>query len=227
MFYAYINQIIIILIIIVGFYLGGEKLNPTRIFLRTALLAVSFILMAFPVYAQNHGDISLTSPEETIVLGEALSQEAMGDGASVWIVLRMVLVLALAAIAIYGVVFFIKRLARPPQSKDPHLKILASVPLGGDSFAAVISVGNKAWLVGGGSGSGLSLISEIEEQEVLESMLLDEAQRSAESTVNRFPDFRSFLNRMGGGNQKPKEGGLDIHAFSLRKHRERLKGIGS
>jgi flagellar protein FliO/FliZ len=138
----------------------------------------------------------------------------------------MVLVLALAALAIYGVIFFLKRLARPPQSRDPHLKLLASVPLGGDTFAAVISVGTKAWLIGGSSGGSVSLISEIEEQEALESMLLDEAQKSAE-TAHKIPDFRTLLYRLGGvgGNRNQHESGLNIHADSLRKHRDRLKGL--
>ena len=114
----------------------------------------------------------------------------------------MVLVLALAALAIYGVVFFLKRLARPKQSRDPHLKVLARIPLSNDTFAAVLSVGSKAWLVGGSSG-GVNLISEIDETESLETMLLDDARRSAEEGTRTFIDFRSLL----------------------RKQRDRLKGL--
>jgi len=165
------------------------------------------------------------SSEEAIILGDTPSQDPLGSAASALIVLRMVLVLALAALAIYGVIFFLKRLARPPQSRDPHLKLLASVPLGGDTFAAVVSVGTKAWLIGGSSGGGVSLLSEIEDQEALESMLLDEAQKSAETAAHRIPDFRSLLYRLGGGNRKQHESGLNIHADSLRKHRDRLKGL--
>ena len=207
--------------------MGGEKLNPGLYIYRAAIFAVIFISILIPVHSQNQEQplSGIISPEEAIVLGETLPQESQESGASVWIVLRMVLVLALAALAIYGVVFFIKRLARPPQSRDPHLKVLASVPLGGDNFAAVISVGTKAWLVGGGSSGGISLISEIEEQEALEAMLLDEAQRSAESTGNRFPDFRTFLNHLSGGNQRLQGSNLNVHTDSLRKHQERLKGL--
>ena len=209
--------------------MGGEKLNPIYIAFRAILLAAYCLFLVFPAFSQNQGQpVSETSVslEETIVLGETQTQEASGGSTSVWVVFRMVLVLALAALAIYGVVFFIKRLARPPQSRDPHLKILASVPLGGDAFAAVLSVGTKAWLVGGGSGGGISLISEITEQEALESMLLDETQRSAESASSRVLDFRSLLNRLSGRNPKAQDSGLNIHTVSLRKHRERLKGLG-
>ena len=209
--------------------MGGEKLNSNRIIYKTALFAVCFIFLLFPVYAQNQEQplSGFNSPEEAIVLGESATQEPIGSGASGWIIIRMVLVLALAALAIYGMVFFVKRLARPPQSRDPHLKILASVPLGGDNFAAVISVGKKAYLIGGGSSGGISLISEVEDQEVLESMLLDEAQKSADQIANKFPDFRSFLHRLGVGNRKPQESDFNFHGISLGKQRERLKGLGS
>jgi flagellar protein FliO/FliZ len=140
----------------------------------------------------------------------------------------MILVLALAALAIYGVVFFIKRLAKPQESKDPNLKLLARLPLGNDAFAAVLSVGSKAWLVGGGSG-GLNLISVIEDPESLETLLLDDARKNAEAGAKGFPDFRSLLGRFGisqkaapHGNSHAENGSL---AESLRKQRERLKGL--
>ena len=208
--------------------MGGEKLKTHITIFRAALLAVTLILLSVPLYAQSEDQgfsPNPVLPEESFILGEGLPQETIGGEASIWIILRMVMVLALAALAIYGVVFFIKRLARPPQSRDPHLKILASVPLGGDSFAAVISVGTKAWLVGGGSGAGVSLISEIEEQEALETMLLDESQKRAESMTHRITDFRSFLHRLSEGRHQEK--GLNTHTLSLQKQRERLRGLGT
>jgi flagellar protein FliO/FliZ len=177
--------------------------------------------------AENSADNSTEAripAEDTIIIGEAPAQGTIGESTSIWIIVRMVLVLALAALAIYGVVFFIKRLARPPQARDPYLKVLASVPLGTDGFASVISLGTKAWLVGGGSGGGISLIAEISEQETLESMLLEETQNRAELGTNRILDFRSLLYRLGRGDPKTT-GGLDIHADSLRKQRDRLKGL--
>jgi len=137
----------------------------------------------------------------------------------------MVLVLALAALAIYGVVFFIKRLAKPQEIKDPHLRVLARVSLGNDSFAAVVSLGAKAWLVGGGSG-GVNLISDIDDTESLETMLLDDARRSAQ-TGPGFIDFRALLKRLGGASREVKnENDPDSSRVeALRKQRERLKGL--
>jgi len=165
--------------------------------------------------------------EDSIILGESpVSTGTAAGGASVWIVVRMVIVLALAALAIYGVVFFIKRASKPPQAKDPNLKVLASIPLGTDSFAAVIGVGTKAWLVGGGSGAGLSLIAEINDQESVETMMLDDARKNNDTGTGRILDFRALLDRFktnaGRGNALHAEAS---HAESLRKQRERLRGL--
>jgi flagellar protein FliO/FliZ len=221
--------------------LGGEKLRVRKNFFAAAVLAAAgLVFILSPLSAQNQEPSQgLSSPvqaesqtrfpaenqaqlpaEESMVLGESVPAVSGGGTASGWIMLRMVLALALAALAIYGVVFFIKRLARPPEARDPHLKVLASAPLGNGTFAAVVSIGSKAWLVGGGEG-GVSLIAEIDEQEALESMLVDDAAK-AEVRPGRFPDFRSLLRKLGGAGQG---GQLNSHAETLRKQRERLKGL--
>jgi flagellar protein FliO/FliZ len=106
------------------------------------------------------------------------------------------------------------------------LKVLARVPLASDSFAAVISLGAKAWLVGGGSG-GVNLISEVDDVESLETMLLEDARKNAE--IRRFFDFRSLL-RFGrdGKNSSSQDSSITDNGSlteSLRKQRERLKGL--
>jgi flagellar protein FliO/FliZ len=143
----------------------------------------------------------------------------------------MVLVLALAAAAIYGVVFFLKRAARAPAARNPYLKVLTSASLGGSRQVYVVSLGAKAWLVGAGEGS-VSLIAEVTDQETLDALLLDESRRSAESAGGRFGDFRAMLRRLGGGGRDAAggmdAGGTGIAEFSpdkLRKRRERLKGL--
>ena len=210
--------------------MGGEKLKPSRpfagLYVAIILFSASLFGAAVPLSAQSVTD------ESSIIIGDAPAAAVPSGGSSVLVVLRMVLVLALAALAIYGIVFFIKRLARPRERRDPYLKVLARVPLGSDSFAAVVSVGAKAWLVGGGSG-GVNLISEIDDPESLETMLLDDAQRAAGGGAG-FIDFRSLIKKLGGGSREdsggarsdtgsPAEKGSLVE--NLRKQRERLKGL--
>jgi flagellar protein FliO/FliZ len=139
------------------------------------------------------------------------------SGPSAFAVFRMVLVLALAAAAIYGVAFFFKRLSRPPAKLNPHLKVLARATLGPGSFTAVISLGNKAWLVGVADGS-VNLISEVMDQELVDAMLLDESRHDAEGGGGLL-NFSKMLRRFGGSSDDK------LTPESLRKRRQRLKDL--
>ncbi|WP_245534795.1 flagellar biosynthetic protein FliO [Treponema primitia] len=164
-----------------------------------------------------------TLPESQIILGEAIPGEAINAPASssLFIVLRMVLVLALAAAAIYGLVFFFKRLSRPPGQSNPYLKVLANAPLGAGSRVSVVSLGSKAWLVGASDSGGVSLISEIEDQELVDAMLLDESRNGSRGGGGKLLNFSALLRRLGGAaapDHRPTP-------ESLRKRRERLKDL--
>jgi flagellar protein FliO/FliZ len=130
----------------------------------------------------------------------------------------MVLVLALAAAAIYGVVFFFKRFSRPAAQKNPYLKVLASAPLSTGSSVSVVSLGNKAWLVGAGT-NGVSLIAEITDREMVDAMLLDDSR--SDGGRPKLLDFSALLRRLGGGGMA----GERLSADDLRKRRERLKNL--
>ena len=215
--------------------MGGEKLKLSRPCLGF-FLATLFILAGFsgfispPSLSAQESDVDLS----TMFQGETSVGPVADGGSSVFVVLRMVLVLALAALAIYGVVFFIKRLARPQENPDPHLRVLARIPLSSDSFAAVLSVGAKAWLVGGGSG-GINLISEIDDVESLETMLIEDAEKIAQASNRRIFNFRSLLGKLGvpaRENPRTANGSFAANGSriesgflteSLREQRERLR----
>jgi flagellar protein FliO/FliZ len=172
-----------------------------------------------PLQAPSESQLPLD--ESAIILGETIPDADPLDSSSIFLVLQMVLVLALAALAIYGVVFFIKRISRPQESRDPNLKILARVPLGNDAFTALISVGAKVWLVGGGSG-GVNLISEIDDAESVETLLLEDAKKSEETGIRRYFNFTSLLKRRPAGREELPG---SSQAEDLRKQRERLRGL--
>ena len=209
--------------------MGGEKLKASRpytgVFFVILILFLGFFICTPRLSAQDSEPLPERPvvDESAIIIGETQGSPVSNGGASIFVVIRMVLVLALSALAIYGVFFFIKRASRPQESRDPHLKVLARVPLGNDSFAAVISIGAKAWLVGGGSGN-VNLICEISDNESLETMLLDDAKRTAEAGTRRYFDFSSLLRRFGASKDSKGPGG-NFHAEILRKQRERLKGL--
>jgi flagellar protein FliO/FliZ len=140
---------------------------------------------------------------------------------TIFVVLRMVLVLALAALAIYGVVYFFKRLSRPPEQKNPYLKVLASAPLTTSSSVSVVVLGNNAWLVGAGS-DGVSLIAEVTDREIVDAMLLEDS-RKGPGGGSKFLDFSAILRRLGGGNGVSAD--KRFSADDLRKRRERLNKL--
>ena len=162
----------------------------------------------------------LRAAEQSLTFGESsASGAAIGTGPSIWSVIRMVLVLALAAIAIYGAVFFIKRLTKQTAASDPFLKILASSHLGSNRYVHVVHVGNKAWLIGSGEG-GVNLIGEVDDKETVDAMLLDDSRRSAQTPQGYLPNFISLLKKFGAPVNAKTPG-----ADEIRKRRERLKGL--
>jgi flagellar protein FliO/FliZ len=156
------------------------------------------------------------NPESLIVFDAAAedSEIAAPGTLSGFVLLRMVLVLALTAAAIYGAVLFFKRLARPRSQENPYLKVLARAPIGGGSAVAVVSVGTRAWLVGAGDGA-TNLIAELEDRELVDAMLLDNSRNGGGAPA--LPGFAALLRRLGvgGDDKRPKAG-------DLRKRRERL-----
>ena len=229
--------------------MGGEKLKKNRLF----CLFFAFIFI-FPVifgstallFAQEldpsqteeplpeeDGVISPTVIDETsIILGETMPAPIPEGGSSFGVIFQMILVLALSALAIYGVVYFLKKVSRPPAATDPHIRVLAKAPLGTDAAAYILSVGAKAWLVGGGSG-GMNLISEIDDIEILETMLIEDAEKIAAEANRKNFTFSSLLEKFAGGvgNTGSAEGAGSTesspHAESLRRQRERLRGSGN
>ena len=217
-------------------YLGGEKLKLSYYTLRISFavffMGTGLLFIQTPaVFAQTdtsqdnvpEAGFPIEDPilvaEQALTLEDGAAAALAPSGPSTGTVIRMVLTLALAAAAIYGVIFFIKRVSRRTGEKDPFLKILASAHLGYNRYTHVVAVGSKAWLLGAGEG-GVSLISEIEDKDILNALFLEDSRKSAEVPAGRFLDFKAMLRRLG----MPVESGAP-GAGNIRKRRERLKGL--
>ncbi|MDR1399930.1 MAG: flagellar biosynthetic protein FliO [Treponema sp.] len=217
--------------------MGGEKLK--NFYLAYAIFFIFFTTINASVAFPQDSAQDLVPPvsdnaqgvatrnqeaERQLLIGEEVADNVViGEPASGFALLRIVLVLALAAAAIYGLVFFLKRLSRPPQQKNPYLKVLARVPLSAGSMAAVVSVGTRAWLVGAAE-NNVSMLAEINDQELIDTMLLDESQKNAEAGAGKLADFGAILRRARGADTQTSVFG-DLKAENVRKRRERLKGL--
>jgi flagellar protein FliO/FliZ len=163
----------------------------------------------------------LRAAELAFTFGDSATDITPIAGPSVWTVVRMILVLALVAAAIYGIVFLFKRASKRSPESDPFLKVLASTHLGLNRYAQIISVGSKAWLVGTSEG-GVSLISEIDDKEIIDAMMLEDSNKTAVAATGKLADFSSLLRRLG---LKTENQTKIPTADDIRKRRERLKGL--
>ena len=192
------------------------------------ILSIGLVIQISTISAQE-GNLGFTneqfSAEDQLRVAEPTYSFADDTGAlmqapgpSVWAVVRMIFMLALVAAAIYGIVFLLKKASKRTPGNDPFLKVLATTQLSVNRYAQIISVGSKAWLVGT-SESGVNLISEIEDKEILDAMLLEDS-RKQEQIPGRFSDFMSILRRLG-----MRETTQTPTADDIRKRRERLKEL--
>ena len=224
------------------FVLGrGELKNSLTAFSRAFRVKAALLVLGIGFFFQTHvisaqegtapltqDDASLQLPaedplrdaERALLWDDTTPAAAQLSGPSVWSVIRMILALALVAAAIYGIVLLFKKAGKQTPNEDPFLKILANTHLGSNRYAHIISVGAKAWLVGSSDG-GVNLISEIEDKELIDAMLLEDANK-IELPAGRFTSFMSILRRFGVKAQaRTKIPGAD----DIRKRRERLKGL--
>jgi flagellar protein FliO/FliZ len=209
-------------------YLGGEKLNRFRLaaFFFSACLCLNVIIVSAqtPDAPEPSASVPAERPssretDESLIIFGGAEAEAADGGTSFPAVLRMVVVLALTAAAIYGIVFWLKRVTRPPVPRNPHIRVLSSVPLGSNRYLHVVSVGAKTWLLGAGDG-GVSLIADITDQEAEVTAMLQDSLNGTEAAALRLPDFKALLRRLGGLPADRRPG-----ADNVRKRRERLKGL--
>jgi flagellar protein FliO/FliZ len=166
--------------------------------------------------AGETGETSARSEAERLLVIEDTPAAAAGPS-SAMAIFRMILVLALVAVVIYLVVFFLRRLSKPQGEQNPHLKILASTYLGSGRYVHVVSVGTKAWLVGSGEG-GISHIADITEQEAVDAMLLDSSQKVAEAERNPLQNFQALLKKLSGVSAREQDS-----LEKIRQRRERFK----
>jgi flagellar protein FliO/FliZ len=165
-------------------------------------------------------DSSSSDPETALVFGEAETDANFGAGPSVFALLRVVLILGLVAVAIYGLVFLLKKQSAVRGETDPYLKILARTAITPKTAAVVISVGDKAWLAGV-TEEQVSLITEISDKEVVDAMLLDAANREIAAQSRRF-DFRSLVAKLSGSFARSQPSGTPSATSGIRAQADRL-----
>lgn len=163
--------------------------------------------------------------ETTLTLGEeGAPAQTPRAPSSLWAIIRTLIALLVVAAAVYGVVYFLRKIGRPAEVRESDLKVLASTHLGSNRFVHVVSLGQKAWLIGASEG-GVGLIAEIEDKESIDALLLEESRQASSGAAKI--DFFSIMRRfgVGGRGSGQRSTGGAPSADGVRGRRERLHGL--
>ena len=132
---------------------------------------------------------------------------------TLWLFVRMIFALILVVAVIYVIVFFLKKVTNPKPAEQPFLKRAATLSLGPGKSVQVITMPDKAWLIGV-SDAGIQTIGEINDTELVTQLIL-EAEKQPSDKVK---DFASIFNAFMPGAKATEK--------TLKKQRERLKNGG-
>jgi flagellar protein FliO/FliZ len=152
--------------------------------------------------------------ETTLTFAEDDGESATPEGQpgainslGVWDFVRMVLVLGIVIAAIYLVFYLLKRASGGRFENSPMIRLLGSHALPGNKALHLVEVGRQVFLIGVGD-EGISLISEISDQESLDELRLKASTAPSERKSN-FADLLSgfFQSATGSRAQSGNDNG--------------------
>ena len=195
-------------------------------------LVCAFILTG-SLYAQVSEDVSNIS-EDTLVkppvensFDESTISLAPRQETSVstfWLFARMILVLAAVVACIYAVLWLFKQSMRTQDSDDPFLRLVSSVPLGNGKAAEIITLVDRAYIIGVAENS-VNLIAEVTDKELVDAMNLYSDEHKNVKKPRSFADILDIF-MPGGPRDKGGVFGSSQNKLSdmLERQRERIKG---
>jgi len=145
---------------------------------------------------------------------DASSSSLSSNASTVWLFVRMILVLVLVIACIYGIVWLLKKSLRHGAENDPYLKKTASITLAPGKTVQIVTLQDKAYLLGV-SDSSITLISEIEDKELIDAMNLN---APVGGNGKKPADFASLLASLTGSAKRTER--------FLRSKREDLNNGG-
>lgn len=148
----------------------------------------------------NESEISLNMPDTGTT---GLFQTETRKKSSVWPFIKMILLLVVVLLAVYGFLFYMKRRGKGTRSDDQFLRRVAFLNLGqGKSVEVVTLVDHGAYLLGVTEG-GINLISEVKDPELIQAMNLYADKQTNSSKPKNFADVLDMF--MPGGPREPAE----------------------
>lgn len=180
----------------------------------------TFFVAFVNVFVFSQTDISQSSSVESSVLDESQillgetnpesqitfsGDESNLEKSSVWLFVRMILVLILVIVAIYALMKFFKKKSTEVKSSDDFLRSVSSLSFGPGKSVEIVTLIDKAYVLGVTEKS-INLIAEIDDKELIESLNLNHDKKS---NVSKPINFAEVLDMFVNPKNKRKASVLD------------------
>lgn len=192
------------------------------------LSIVLLLLAAFSLQAQQTAAERdpLSVDETTLTFDQPPAGAESGDipvpqDVGVWDVLRMLLVLGLVVAFIWGFVWLMRRLIKRPEEKLDGVKLLATFSLSTTRVIYFLETGKRVLMLSGAE-NGVQLLSEIDDQELIDSLRLNASRVAA-----RKDPFMEMIARFLKKPDTPEKDPTNVKESGdfLRLQRERLRNL--
>ena len=173
------------------------------------LIAAVIVFMAavFALYSQSNtgadNSAQTSISEESIVLSDDLSTETSSPTtykgpSTVGMFVRMIVVLIIVVGLIYGTLWFIKKKTNVVKTDDEYLRRAAYINIAPGKTVEVITLIDKAYLIGVTADSS-TMLGEINDEELIKAMNITADKKSNTRKPTSFADVLDmFLVKKGG-----------------------------
>lgn len=189
------------------------------------------VLNSAPEVTQTE-DSPATTDESLMPITDESTLPIQGEegstGRGLWVFVRMILVLGLVLGLIYLLYRFLKKNSYIASDDDKFLRRAASISLGPGKSVQIVTLIDKAYLVGVSENS-INLISEIDDAELINALNLYADKTQAASKPKNFSEILDLF--MPGSSKSSAESnafedGKSDRILNSLKHRTRTLGEG-
>ena len=206
--------------------------------LRAACALVIF-LVSLPLFSQSVGGssggmesqaISLSQDPGSVSISgtyENFQPDSDGSPSTLGLVVRMVLMLAVVLAVVYGVMRLLRRsLGGMPDTEDPFLRRVSQVTLAPGKTVQVVTILDHAYIVGV-SDSSVSLLGEITDKEIVDSMNLLSDRTNRTKKPMSFSDVLDLFTGKGASRRTGFSDFAKDAAEGLKRQREHFNNRGN
>ena len=163
------------------------------------------ITAVFSLHSQNNSNQNETPlTEESIVISDtvttspASSDQNYKGPSTAGMFIRMIVVLVIVVALIYGVLWFIKKKTNAVKTDDEYLRRAAYINIAPGKTVEVITLINKAYLIGVTEDS-ITMLGEIQDEELIKAMNITADKKNNTKKPATFADVLDmFLVKKGG-----------------------------